>query len=204
MKHQVSPRIAAKIRKLARFAADLQDGHAFPVTRLTTIKSLCAEPDAARHFCFYLAQRAWTTMSKQPPPERIGQERWTEYVPLVAEAITQMEHSLHRNASDTEKLRESSVALQRVQNSYKHINWGPVRIIESREVLVVEDAVKCFVRPVEGAYWAYHAARDYAERYDPRYGTGLIPESARMVEEIASFWCQYYVGKPLDIWLGGF
>ena len=203
MKHQISPRFAAKIRKLARLAADLQAGHAFPVTRLTTIKSLCADADAARHFCFYLAQRTWTTMSTNPPSERIGQERWTQYVTLVADAITQMEHDLHSNTSDTEKLRESGAALQRVQNTYKHINWGPVRMIESREVLVVEDAVQCFVRPVEATYWAYHAARDYAERYDPRYGAGLIPESASMVEEIASFWCHYYVGKPLHTWLGG-
>ncbi|MDP9315977.1 MAG: hypothetical protein M3R24_34835 [Chloroflexota bacterium] len=122
---------------------------------------------------------------------------------LVAEAITQMEHALHRNTSDTDKLRECGRALQRVQNTYTHSTWGSVRIIESREVLVVEDAVQCFVRPVEAQYWAYHAARDYAERYDPRYGTGLIPGSASMVEEIASFWCHYYVGKPLHTWLGG-
>jgi hypothetical protein len=203
MKHQLSSTIAAKIRKLARLAADLQDGHAFPITRLTTIKSLCADPDAARHFCFYLAQRTWMMMRTQPPPRRIGQEQWAQLT-LVAEAITHMECYLHSDTSDIEKLRDCGAALQQVQNTYKHINWGPVRIIESREVLVVEDAVQCFVRPVEAGYWAYHTARDYAERYNPRYGTGLIPESASMVEEIASFWCQYYVGKPLHTWLDGF
>jgi hypothetical protein len=44
----------------------------------------------------------------------------------------------------------------------------------------------------EAGYWAYHAARDYAERYDPHYGTGLIPESAPMVKAIVGFWCEYY------------
>ena len=33
---------------------------------------------------------------------------------------------------------------------------------------------------------------DYAERYDPRYGTGLIPESAPLVMDIVDFWYDYY------------
>ena len=45
-------------------------------------------------------------------------------------------------------------------------------------------------------------ARQYAERYNSRYPTGLIPESAPMVEDIADFWCQYHLGKPLQEWLG--
>ena len=36
---------------------------------------------------------------------------------------------------------------------------------------------------------------------DARYGTGLIPESAPLVEDIADFWCQYHLGKPLQEWL---
>jgi hypothetical protein len=30
----------------------------------------------------------------------------------------------------------------------------------------------------------------------------VFPESAPMVEDIADFWCQYYMGKPLQEWLG--
>src|SRR2546428_9269429 len=50
--------------------------------------------------------------------------------------------------------------------------------------------------------WGYRLARQYAERYNARYGTGLIPESAPLVEDIADFWCQYHLGKPLREWLG--
>src|SRR5262245_66086289 len=39
-------------------------------------------------------------------------------------------------------------------------------------------------------------------RHDVGTGTGLIPESAPMVEDIADFWCQYHLGKPLREWLG--
>jgi hypothetical protein len=39
---------------------------------------------------------------------------------------------------------------------------------------------------------AYHLARDHSQRYDQRYGTGLIPESAPLVMDIVDFWCDYY------------
>jgi len=45
--------------------------------------------------------------------------------------------------------------------------------------------------------WAYRVARQYAERYDSRYGVGLIPASAPAVEDIGSFWQRYYSGKGL-------
>ena len=47
----------------------------------------------------------------------------------------------------------------------------------------------------------YRLARQYAERSNSRYGTGLFPESAPLVEDIADFWCQYHLGKPLREWL---
>jgi hypothetical protein len=49
-------------------------------------------------------------------------------------------------------------------------------------------------------YWAYQAARDYAEQYDPHYGTDLIPESAPLVAQIAEFWqAQYFDEAAADI-----
>ena len=63
-----------------------------------------------------------------------------------------------------------------------------MRIIESREALLVEKAIACVLKPQQSADWGYRLARDYAERYDPRYGSGLIPGSAPYVEEIAAFW----------------
>jgi hypothetical protein len=60
------------------------------------------------------------------------------------------------------------------------------------ELVVVENALRSILRDHEAPAWLYHAARDYAERYDARYGTGLIPASAPMVQEIADFWRDYF------------
>ena len=56
------------------------------------------------------------------------------------------------------------------------------------ELVVVENALKSVLRDHEAPIWLYQAAGDYAERYDSRHGTGLIPSSAPMVQEIADFW----------------
>ena len=55
---------------------------------------------------------------------------------------------------------------------------------------MVEGAAACMLHPHESAYWGYMMARDFAERYDARRGTGLIPASALRVREIARFWRQ--------------
>ena len=45
---------------------------------------------------------------------------------------------------------------------------------------------------VAGRSRAYQAARDYAEKYDQQYGTGLIPISAPLVAHIAELWLERY------------
>ena len=61
--------------------------------------------------------------------------------------------------------------------------------IPSNQVQVVAKSV---LKSYEAPIWAYQAAKDYAERYDVLHGSGLIPSSAPMVEEIDGFWRKYY------------
>jgi hypothetical protein len=65
-------------------------------------------------------------------------------------------------------------------------------MIYSREILLIEYALDCMLSPDLAAEYAYRAAREYAERYEPRYGTGLIPASAPLLADIVQFWHQYY------------
>jgi hypothetical protein len=121
-----------------------------------------------------------------------------------------VDEALRQIARYLEKATEAEAALVRawlsdvraVQDRYEHQAWGPVRIIDSTEVLIIEQALSCLLYPTNAADWGYRIAREYAERYNPRYGTGLIPESAPMVEDIADFWCQHHFGKALREWLG--
>ncbi len=79
-----------------------------------------------------------------------------------------------------------------VQNEYKKVGWNTVRLIYSREVLLIEYALDCMLLPNLTAEYAYRTRREYAERYAPHYGTGLIPASAPLLADIVQFWHQYY------------
>jgi hypothetical protein len=193
---------AAKIRKLAQIADELRGGEVFSITRLTTVKSLCEDPEAAAQFVAHLALLTQSQMSRRPYPDHLSPAKWARYQELAADAIRQMKSYLaERTGGKEASLRTLLSALQGAQNQYKNLEWGPVRIIESSELFLIETAVRCILSPTGSAYWGYRVAREYAECYDPRYGTGLIPESAPMVQEIADYWCRYHSGKPLDEWL---
>ena len=48
-------KIIPKIRQLATIARELREGASFNITRLTTLKSLCADATAAARFAVHLA-----------------------------------------------------------------------------------------------------------------------------------------------------
>jgi hypothetical protein len=72
-----------------------------------------------------------------------------------------------------------------------------VRFVRSGNLLTLEYAIRCFVEP-DFPRNAYKLASEYVEDYEPRYGSGLIPESAPKLLEVAEFWCHYYFGQNLS------
>jgi len=181
--------LAANVRKLARIAIELQQGESFSITRLTTLKRLCADSDAAARFALHLAERTHERMQQSPPPSHLTLERWESFKQQVAVGVECLFRHVSRPTPETlSALQAAWSALKASQNQYRKQAWGSVRIIESREALLVEKAIACVLMPQQSAEWGYQLARDYAERYDPRYGSGLIPDSAPYVEEIAVFW----------------
>jgi hypothetical protein len=195
--------VAPKIRRLAKLAAELREGGHFNITRLTSLKSLCEDADATMHFAVHVAKQTYQNMQERNRPSYIEPEKWDAYKALVAKALEHMEAYVEELTHETQRaLWTVQSEVRGVQNTYKKNQWGPVRIIQSGDVLLIEYALTCLLQPTASADWGYRIARQYAERYNPRYGTGLIPESAPMVEDIADFWCQYHLGKPLQEWLG--
>ena len=102
------------------------------------------------------------------------------------EVVHTLKNPGEKNQSALIKLLEK---VQAVQNKTRSGPYGNViRTIESTDVLVIEDSIHCMLYADDASYWTYKLARDYTERYNSRYGTGLIPESIPMLEEIISFW----------------
>jgi len=108
---------------------------------------------------------------------------------MVSAAVKKMAAALEMPSGKAAPLLYDLLSeLVNVQNEHRPYKWGAIRIIHSSETLLAEYAVRCLLNPSESAYWGYQVARHYAERYDSHFGTGLIPVSAPLVDDIVEFW----------------
>ena len=193
---QVSQTIVRKIKTLVGIAAELRQGKSFKVTRLTLLKSLCNRSEDAAKFAVHLAKRTLKRMQEQKRPSHITSENWEQYQHLAARAVREMTKGVKQGiVEESLALRALRTEIRDAQSQYERQAWGPVRIIHSWELLMVETALECVLRPSVSQVLAYDLARQYCERYNARYGSGLIPESAPMVEDIAEFWGRHYLGR---------
>jgi hypothetical protein len=182
--------VVKKIQGLAKLAADLHHGQQFNITRLTLIKSLCSDPNAAAKFAVHIAK-----LAQRQFKARSGKKK-QEYEELIARAVPAMARFLKSPTDATEsRLWEFHQRAKDAQSKVEHQRWGGVRIIECWELLIVETAMECLLYPSHSSILGYQVARKYAEKYDPHYGTGLIPKSAPMMDEIAEFWGRHFLGR---------
>jgi hypothetical protein len=190
MRQKPPKAVLSRVRKLAQIARELSEGANFSITRLTTLKSLCEDPEVTAHFAVYLARHTSRRANKRSNSGRLSKDE--SHNELITRSVERLGRYVERPSdSEREALREVLRELESVNNEYESIPYGMVRIIQDKNVLIVEDAVRCVLSAYSAPSQAYHLARDYAERYDPRYGTGLIPESAPLVMDIVDFWCDY-------------
>jgi len=191
---QMPPKaVLSRVRKLAQIASDLSEGATSSITRLTNLKSLCEDPEVAAHFAVYLANHTSRRINEMSSPLHLSNSEWKMHNELVERAVERLRSYVEGPADPKrEVLRDLLRELESVNDEYESIPYGMVRIVKDKNVLIMEDAVQCVLSPYSAPSQAYHLARDYAERYDPRYGSGLIPDSAPLVMDIVDFWCEYY------------
>lgn len=187
--------LVKKVRKFIETAEALRSGQQtyFSITKLTSIKSLCENPQTASRFVFYLAERTMEKATSNPCPDHLNEEVWEKCKNLISSAVHAMrEHFTNPTENTLASLRELLPEVIAIQpHTGERIHGTIVRTIYSRDVLIIEDALLCLLNPIAAPELAYKAARGYAEEYNSRYGTGLIPESVPMLEDIIDFWCNY-------------
>jgi hypothetical protein len=190
MSPTVPREVLRKIGKLAEIAAGLRQGQHFEITRLTSLKGLCHDPAVAARFVTFLARHTLHRVEKgKGRSERLPPEQARAHRQLMRDAVALMEKGLDAPTETCrQRLAELLWQMEQAQNEYKNIRWGAVRLIRDPDLLLVEYAARCVLRPDESAAWAYQTARHYAERYDSRFATGLVPESAPLVQDIVIFW----------------
>lgn len=197
----VSKATISRISKLAEIAQELREGKRFEITRLTRIKALCEETQAAADFAIYIARLTWDEMKDAECPSNLAPEDWAEHRKLVSDALSRMESYMESpDSGKRSALWSIFPKLQQVQGQRDGPYGALLIIVHNRYVFLVESALRCLLYPEMSSRLGYELARNYAERYDSLYGTGLIPHSASFVEDIANFWCQYHFGQTLEQW----
>jgi hypothetical protein len=188
--------IESTVRHLARTADELRRGKYFATSRLTTVKNLCRDPDAAAKFAREIAKLALEKMDARRCPANMRLGRWTACKRLAVDTVESIGQFVKRRTKAKEEyLRRLLLLARDTQSTYEHHRWGVVRIIDCWDLLIMETATECVLHPWASAELGFQLARQYAEQYDPRFGMGLVPDSAPMMEEIANFWGQYYLGR---------
>jgi hypothetical protein len=89
--------IATKIKKWLQTATQLSNEEitfALPITRLTSIKSLCTDEIVAQQFALYFSKRMQQEMNQPDRSEHLTQSEWETHLTLIADAIVQMESYL--------------------------------------------------------------------------------------------------------------
>ena len=202
-KAQLKPSaIANKIKKWVVTAQELKDEKfrfGIPITRLTSIKSLCQDERAAEEFAYYIAQRVQQEMQDAERPETLIQAEWDAHTNLFADAITQMDGCLA--TPDVQRRQAIQTLLRQIDqyqgDDYRKVHWNTIHFVRSGYLLKLEYALRCFIAR-DFPYWAYKLAREYVEHYEPGYGDGITPKSLPMLLEVAEFWCQYYLEQSLE------
>lgn len=175
-----------KITRLNEALWKLKSGEQryFPITKLTSIKSLCKEETIRRRYCshlFFLVKTRLQTMTAKSIEEQ-----------EILEAIEKIANIINDYSGDEtaeEALRQCKFKLVDYQNDFKKIHWGAVRLIKNMDFLVIEKIILCLITENEYAQgMIYSATRDYVEAYCPSTGTGLIAASAPMLEQVLKFW----------------
>jgi hypothetical protein len=186
-----------RIRKLEAAASALKERTEtyFPITRLTSLKSLCKDPDIAAQFAFYLSNLILEKVSSSSCPRYIDAKDWENYKKLIKRAVSLMKRFMkdpgERNQSSVRNMLRQ---VKKVQNETRPGPWGSlIRTIHSKDVLIIEKSICCLLYPDNASYWVYHLARNYTEEYNPSYGAGLIPESVPALRDIISFMIRFFI-----------
>ncbi len=178
--------ILARVRRLAELVSALRRGENFSITRLTVLKSLCEDEQDAEAFLLHLARQAQANMLTSQRPSGLSEDTWERHLALASEALVLLEQ--RRQEADTSRSYDLLDRLRREQNEYKSIPFGVLRLLNDANLAVFEHALSARIDPTRAPREAYEAARLLADRYDPSYGTGLLPSSAQAVQIIAEFW----------------
>src|SRR5438094_3288752 len=136
MKKSIEKATLVKLRKLSATAEGLQNGEDYPITRLTTLKSLCVDLKCAARFALHLTKLTATEAARCTRPRHLEVAAWRDHKALIAQSVGQLESYIQRPTPAKKKLLYDLLAeMKEVNNEYNPSRWGTIRVIQNRQVL---------------------------------------------------------------------
>ena len=178
-----SEEMPKQVRKLDEIIEAIRRKERVDITRLTVVKKLCEDHEAARAFALFFARKALARLR-----EKKGERR---YLTLANRAIREMRSAPAQPTEDVNwPLLAALAEIKEVQNEFKSTRWGMLRNIKCWDLLIVEQALHGFDRKHEAPSWLYQATRDYV-------GGSMVLEEKQVpqIEEIARFWRRYFKAR---------
>ncbi|MGF1490697.1 MAG: hypothetical protein ACFBSE_26695 [Prochloraceae cyanobacterium] len=167
---------------------------AIPITRLTSIKSLCEDSKAAQNFALHLSLKLKQKISEISIESSLTSEEWEIQKKIIENSIDLMQNYLESESAESrQSIHDLLRQIDLFQgNDYRKVHWNTtVHFVKSGYLIPIEYALRCFIHS-DYRVWVYKLAREYVEDYKPTYGSGIIPESIPQLLEVAEFWCQYH------------
>jgi hypothetical protein len=175
--------VPMQVLKLEEIAKAIRGKEDAQVTRLTVIKKLCENPEAAGAFAMFLARKAQGRLR-----EKQGKERFAQ---LADRAVSEMKGYLNDPTEDSKKqLRSLLLEIEAEQNECVSIKWSAVPNIKSWDLLIVENTLRSILNLDEAPRWLYQAARDYVGG-----SIEFDKKSTPQLEAIAGFWRRHFTIK---------
>jgi hypothetical protein len=164
--------------KLLKIIDEIDEHGQAGLTRLTVLKKWFARPERLSAFAVWVAARA---VSRKGKTSGVAATLFLEARTLLA-GLGEITPQLDRQAAGRlhDRLRD-------FQHEYKNQQWGLVRIVHNRNLLLVEEALGICLWHADSPSHGYKLAADYCRHYDPRYGESLNGPSRTKLNEIVRF-----------------
>lgn len=183
------------LQKLEQIEFDLMQGATcFSITRLVVLKKLCKDRIARHCFAKYLCNKAFHAYKRNKNSGETINTAIVESLHLM-DLIIENEKSGNLNypAPLRAKLKAHYYKLITYQNQTRRGHFGTqIRTITNMNLFRIELCIKSFLFDDEKI--GYEMGRHYSEKYQPAYGTGLIPDSLPYIQDIVRFWKEYLNG----------
>lgn len=162
--------------KLVKIVAEIDTSGQANTTRLTVLKKWFQQPERLKAFALWVVARA---VSRKGKSAGVEGELFRQAKALLA-GLDRRSTAIDRKAAEAlhQKLKD-------FQNEHQRVKWSSVRVIQSWNLFLIEQALEICLWFDGSPERGYTLAADYCKHYDPKYGEGLNgPSRAKLLEMI--------------------